>query len=610
MFVVAMALPATAQQVWYEGPAVWIPVTGAVEKFQHARRDTNLQLTGKYFWQLREELPGGALRLVRIAAQFKNGRIDGHLLYTQHDLQLEVGDIAADSLLVQAKGQVVQLQAHFQQGKASGQWLLEQGTYPRIGQPTTKITFSPASQQFSYAGVAGQLTGKINQSGAVQGPWKWQQDSLVYEYQYESGRLTAIRQQEQLMATAAFRQLEQLLRAEHNLRWERDSSSRFDPGLASNDSILILQQPWSVAFSGLRTLLDGPWSWLQRHPRIQLPLMPAISGVFIPLDTANLPQATMAELERYRDSTQKCLQAPSLQLRIGQDAALDQLYAEAQLAQQQADSLLAAYRAYLAPASRRQLFLSQSSPANYLPQAAVLSSLKTAAAQAIGLLDDYAAQLFNFRQQFREEAALTALESAWLATLNRLSELKPDSAYAVGLQLWTNLQQGHLQAQKEAYTALQNLEQRRQFLRGALDEAEGLLRYFELQAYPFLTTAPADFQKAYTQMLYNPYMGVNNIEQVNRRRLLTYFKVDFWPWWCEQLQQVARPQQLFEAQETAKLLYEAIMALGTDDSREANRLEKRIRREKSPERVVRLLLDYQRRQEGRAQAANRLIFEK
>lgn len=611
MFLVGMVWPASAQQVWYEGPAVWIPVAGAVEKFQHARRDTNLQLTGKYYWQLRKELPSGGLQVFRIAAQFKNGKIDGGLLFTQHDLQLELGELASDSLLVQAKGHLVQFQAHFQQGKASGQWLLEAGAYPRQGQPFTKITYSPALQLYTYTNAAGQLSGKVNAAGSVQGPWRWQQDSLVYEYQYERGRLVAIRQQEQQLAEAAFQQLEKRIRAEQNLRWERDTSRLFDPGLASNDSILLLQQPWAGAFSALKSQLESPWEWLQRHPLIQLPLLPAISSVFVPLDSAAIPYATFAELERYRDSTQKCLQAPLLQLRIGQDTTLDQLYADAWAAQQRADSLIQAYRTYLAPASRRQLFFTPFTATEQLQQAAVLAALQAAAVQSIQLLDDYAGQLFYLRTQFKEEAALTALETAWLAALNRLkTDLQPDSVYTVGLQLWSNLQQGHLQQQKEAYTDLQNLEQRKQFLRGAIDEVEGLIRYFELRSYPFLTTAPADFQKAYTQMLYNPYMGVNNIEQVNRRRLLSYFKVDFWPWYCEQLLQLERPQQLFEAQETAKLLYEAIMMLGTDNSRESDRLEKRIRREKSPERVVRLLLDYQRRQETKAQAASRLISEK
>lgn len=585
--------PVAAQQVWYEGPAVWMPQEGATEKFQHARRDTNLQLTGKYFWQLKSELPGGGLRVNRIAASFKNGRVEGPLQFSQHDLQLAIGDMAADSLLVHAKGEQLRLQAFFQQGKPAGQWVLESGPFPRGAALAAKVTYVPAMQQFTYAAAGVQLSGKVTGSGALQGPWKWQKDSLLYDYQYNSGILTAIRQGENTLAKQSFLKLQQTISAEPQLRWQPDTAAIFNPGLAASDSILGLQQPWGLAFTDFTQQLASTWTWLQRHPLIQMPVLPSISGVFIPLEESQLPTSIFAALKMYRDSTQKCLQAPLLLLHMGQDAVLDSVYGQARLAQWRADSLLQRFAHYLSPASRRQLLLHAKTD-SVLNHAAVLVALTKQAKQQLQTLETMAELLFRYRAQFREEAALGALEAAWWEALERLQEdLKPDSVYVLGLQLWAGMQKDYLQQQKEAYVKLDNLETRRQFLRAALDETEGLIRYFEQQAYPFLSTAPSDFQKAYTQMLYNPYMGVNNIEQVNRRRLLSYFKVDFWPWWTQQMLTIERPQQLFEVQETAKLLYEAIMALGSDSSREADRLEKRIRREKSPERVVRLLLDYQ-----------------
>lgn len=148
--------------------------------------------------------------------------------------------------------------------------------------------------------------------------------------------------------------------------------------------------------------------------------------------------------------------------------------------------------------------------------------------------------------------------------------------------------QGYLQSLIKSYAQETAYEEALALGQDILTKMSQLENIFaEIPAYD---TMSQDIKSKYTSMVYNPYTGENDIPLVVKRRTHQNIQELLWPWLHQRLVQVQHFDAFMQYWRQQFHVFEAVMALAYDESASARKLNKRIRSEKRPERIFRLLL--------------------
>lgn len=139
-----------------------------------------------------------------------------------------------------------------------------------------------------------------------------------------------------------------------------------------------------------------------------------------------------------------------------------------------------------------------------------------------------------------------------------------------------------------AYTGLSDIEKAKEKSEMLILQIDSLTSWSK--DWEVLENAPQVLLEYYTVFEYNPYTGKRDIEIRKKRRFIAKIQTVLLPYLDQQLTNVMS----FEAFEKNKLEYEQLLAylinFANDNSKSASRLENKVRKEKSAQRIVRLLM--------------------
>jgi hypothetical protein len=100
---------------------------------------------------------------------------------------------------------------------------------------------------------------------------------------------------------------------------------------------------------------------------------------------------------------------------------------------------------------------------------------------------------------------------------------------------------------------------------------------------------PSLLHAQYRYLAYNPYTGVNDIEVKLKRRFLHTIQTIYWPWLESQLIDSADWTSLVQNWRNTFNSFNFLMNFAVREDKAADRLQKRIRKEKKPERIWKLI---------------------
>lgn len=103
---------------------------------------------------------------------------------------------------------------------------------------------------------------------------------------------------------------------------------------------------------------------------------------------------------------------------------------------------------------------------------------------------------------------------------------------------------------------------------------------------------PANILDRYTVFEYNPYNGKHDIEIRKKRRFYNKIASQFWPWIMDRFNNAESWEEWVEIKKQIEQSYSYLIDFAQQDERAAKRIEKRIRKEKSPEKILKTILSH------------------
>ncbi len=102
---------------------------------------------------------------------------------------------------------------------------------------------------------------------------------------------------------------------------------------------------------------------------------------------------------------------------------------------------------------------------------------------------------------------------------------------------------------------------------------------------------PATIRAEYSKMVYNPYSGANDIEIVNKRKFIQNVQTVMWPHMLKELNQTADWDKWVHLWNQQFEVYHYLLNFAARDDASAKRLDRRVRTDKKPERMLQYILD-------------------
>lgn len=97
-------------------------------------------------------------------------------------------------------------------------------------------------------------------------------------------------------------------------------------------------------------------------------------------------------------------------------------------------------------------------------------------------------------------------------------------------------------------------------------------------------------KSGYTYLVYNPYTGENDIEVTNKKRFLNSILTNLWPYLLNEIHSENDWEMWNTLWERQFSLYDYLMAFASKEDAYSKRVDKRVRKEKKPERILKILL--------------------
>lgn len=101
---------------------------------------------------------------------------------------------------------------------------------------------------------------------------------------------------------------------------------------------------------------------------------------------------------------------------------------------------------------------------------------------------------------------------------------------------------------------------------------------------------PVVLKAKYTYLVYNPYTGNNDIPVVNKKRFITAVLTNLWPYLLNEINQERKWNEWIVLWDRQFKLYSYLMNFSSKEDMHSKRIDKRVRKEKKPERMLKILL--------------------
>jgi hypothetical protein len=581
-----------AQFIRWEGPALWLKREGATETFLHLQIDTTRIPEGAYAWEWVSRADSlGKIEMVKINGAIRKGMAEGDFQLVGYILQPRVVNFDADKAVVNFEGKRLKITGKFTKGQPTGLWRFEEEGFPDAKTAINVLTLQVGGE-WNFRGNSGSIRGQINSQGTMKGPWVIRTGNAQWEPVYERGILV-----DSKGATgheAYFHHQRAALALADSVIIASEQPWVWTDGFGPEDEKWKQQEPMAATLHQANQV----FAWAQTHLATQqwfrLPANHGTGRLYFGLSPTHQSslEKTLLQVSRKDTLLLYKLQLPSFVLRRNSSPSLDSLMATTETCYQTGQQLLQQIEKFLSPEGRTVAphFWGFANASNHRQVAELLQQ------QGIDFLDQATAlyQLLEIKQEsLRQLSAIEDLEEEWallLTDLNQLEEKEVSGTFAH--KIWLQLVSHDLEARNQPYASLEDPIAKKTFLTQAIKEGNWLLEFFQNHSYRDIEKIPEQIKEAFTRWLYNPYMGVNNIEQTVKKKLFNTIQSSFWPQVTLELERAKSVGEFKASYEEAMWLGELLIHLGRDDSAAATRMEKRGRNEKSKNQMATYLKEY------------------
>ncbi len=190
------------------------------------------------------------------------------------------------------------------------------------------------------------------------------------------------------------------------------------------------------------------------------------------------------------------------------------------------------------------------------------------------------------RQALDREGTLRKLEDAMAARLEVLQD-----SYAgkdgIGGEIYQKWIKGDIQELLQHYARSDNYDTALHIGHTIMTRMDSLERWTHRTAA--FDSMPRLLRQQYTYLAYNPYTGVNDIEITHKRRFITNILVNMWPYMDQEMQQEQDWHTWSALWNRRFQVYHYLVDFVSQEDRQARKLEQRIRSERKPDKMIRLL---------------------
>ncbi len=589
-----------AQLQVYDGKAIWLPVAGATEKFRYASNDTTLTPSVEYVWQLNiENKETGWFELAHIKVNFRNRVPDGDFEMLHYTLHLDVGAFDLSGVKTTIKGNKTLVKGKYTRGIISSNWSFAYGAYNDRDASLQTLVYSPTQNTWTFQADSVSFTGKVNPSGYFDGLWRFQfSQHQKQEHLYQNGILTQLQVDGRIPFKNYWTTVAQhLTHADSILPAQGSEPFFWSAGFRERDSLYLIQAKPVTAIRKALHPYQIAAKLLSAHPLLDLPYIKGTSRLYFKLSETERSSLNNSrqKLLHYDSTLRAKLQLPVIQLRRSGYAPLDSLLnatetliADITRQNSRIQNFLLETARVIAPehllAERNMVFISHHDYAHYLNKTVDLLTLQ---------LEKNQVALMEAIEDLRVREAAEELEEEWVYLRTAIDTLVSDSnPNAFDNIIYNRFIVQDFDERKTTFSQLDSYDARRHYLQETVDYYTYFWNFFKSNTYLQLTDVEAEFMQQYTKYLYNPYMGVNNVEVVVRKKFLNRTLTQFWPYLITKLQQAEDGEQ-FQKHFARALEYKAaLLHLADDNQHDANRLERRGRKTENMQVFEEFVADY------------------
>lgn len=593
-----------AQLLTYDSSAFHYRIAGAKEQFDYRLGDTLKIPVGQYFWSIKRETDSiGHYELALLKTQFANGLPHGAVEMAIYLISFDINEFDMAHINPHTYGDRFHVKGKYEKGKPVGIWVMEKNEY-QSDQIADILTFNAQTSQWTFKRDELGFSGKIDPNGYFVGKWVWNlEKDKKLESHYNRGILHELLINGQPDGSPDFNYVKSHLgKLDSIIDNPGNQSWIWENGMDNNHPNKTAQQPLEAMMNQAYFTFGTIAHWLGNHPLLTVPVIKGTRQMYFKLRDTDIKLAhiRISQLDKLDSILAEKVSLPIFQLRRDQNDHLDSLLLTAEMLLREIQGFSNQTRVFLSPASRTILpeLLTYGGKSNFSSHAAYLRQLLS---QGVGIskaVEQKIVELEKTESLLREEGAVADLEQEWFYIHDMLVKIfKPNEdttwyGYAFDALLIDDFEE-----RKKAYGLLPTVVSQKEFLLKEVEWVQFLLDFYKNKTYLELTDIEDDLLKVYTKMLYNPYMGINNVELIVKKRFLERLTKEFWPFMIHQMKSFETRDQ-FKAGVFKLMNYKVkMLEFAEDKSAAAKKLDRKVRAVKSMEEMDRLIMDFL--QEGR-----------
>jgi hypothetical protein len=587
ILLIATISIADAQLKLHEGDAIWLPANVAKEKFRYVASDSTKTPVGEYLWKLNSENnESGWFELAQIKTNFRNKVADGEFEFLHYTLNFSIDDFDQQGIKSFIIGYKTIVRGRYNRGIPSGQWSFIYAPYNAADEKSLPVlTHNVALNRWSYQSDSISIIGQVDEKGFFNGRWEFKLPNEEIQVQeYKKGILTAIISAGKLRHENLWPNiLNYIKETETSIPPDHDNPFIWQAGFSACDPIYVEQVKPASALNYALAPHKIAQTYIDSHPLLNLPEIAGTQSLKFSLSIADAESLRLntKRLKSYDSLLQEKMELPVFQIR--------------KLSNPRIDSLLKTTEDLIANIIRQNKIINNflkeesryKSPDYLLPEYGL--NFRSHAEIAIYLneqvntlstrVDRHSSDLLDAIEYLRIKGAVEDMESQWYYIKEEINSLIPnDNQQTFPLKIHKRFVENDYNERIANYALLNSYDERRQFLIDAITYYEYFNQFFKFKEYLKLTEVREEFIAHYTRFLYNPYMGVNNVEVVVKKKFIYHVLNNFWPFLLNKMEEAKDGQEFIALFKEASQYKQALTYLADDHSAEAKRLERRSRK--------------------------------
>ncbi len=218
----------------------------------------------------------------------------------------------------------------------------------------------------------------------------------------------------------------------------------------------------------------------------------------------------------------------------------------------------------------------------------VFSTIKKLLQSSERVLPEYFQIVENAQTSLKREGELNALEDRML---ERYMALQTDYAElkGIGEEINTKWLKSDVQHLIQTYAQTDDYDSALQIASDIMSRLDSIQSW--KSKLDIFDKMPEVLRAQYTNMAYNPYTGNNDIEITVKKRFIQNVLTQMWPYMRNELSAQNDWNQWVELWNRQFDVYHYLLAFASKEDKHAIRLNKRVRKEDKPEKMLRLILN-------------------